>query len=465
MNKQLLIPVLLILSLSVSSQTNYLGYSGNMVSGDFDHDGFIDDIAAFNTASEIPTFTMWIANQGWIEEKEAHCFLPFDFLSTKSLQNKIVSGDFDNDGYIDDIASIYEIGLNKTSITVWTNNNDKLTPKQWWYGPDFDANQTSQTLVSGDFDNDGFVDDIAAFYDYEQLRTKIFVWKSDGKKFAWPGTWWIGNDFNATKVQGTLVAGDFDHDGYKDDIAALYNYIDGYCKAFVWNSTKNKFNWPYTWFKQANFYVDNIKGNVVAGDFNQNGFEDNIAAMYKDDENNSSVLVFERGKKGFNSPEIWWYGNNEATLLNNRLIAIDVNENKINDQFTGLSVEKTEATLRTWTAANRQFETPTNNWQGLALSANQNSAQNSAADASNVQLNAFDIYPNPSHGTFTITVPKSNEPNVQIAIYNMLGNLIFTQQATSGQQLLLNFDDWNKGTYMIQISGNETNLKKSLIIE
>jgi hypothetical protein len=35
------------------------------------------------------------------------------------LNEKIVAGDFDHDGFMDDLAGIYSIGVDKTSFTVW----------------------------------------------------------------------------------------------------------------------------------------------------------------------------------------------------------------------------------------------------------------------------------------------------------------------------------------------------------
>lgn len=445
------------------SQTNYYGVSGNMISGDFDNDGLIDDIAAFNTSGELPVLNLWNSNDGWIDESQATCRLPFDFLSSKSLNSKIVAGDFDNDGFIDDIAAIYEIGLNQTSLTVWLNNEGEYTPQRWWYGGDFDANQVAQTIVAGDFDNDGFIDDIAAFYDYEQKTTKVFVWNSDGTKFAWPGTWWIGNDFNATRIQGTMVAGDFDHDGFQDDIAALYNYTDDFCKIFVWTTTKNKFNWPYTWFAEADFAAGNAKNNVIAGDFNKNGFVDNIAALYKSDESTSSILVFERSQHGFDAPTTWWYGTHEATTTNMRLVSADINSNSKADQISGLSIVGNEATLATWTADNNIFILPENNWQGIALALED--CEKEGGCLPNSLAGDLNLYPNPSNGQFTVELPATNDMEVDVVVFNILGSQVLNLKSQSGITLPMQMDDFKAGTYVIQITGRDFTLKQNFIIE
>jgi hypothetical protein len=452
-----------LVSFNAISQTNYYGVSGNMVSGDFDNDGLLDDIAAFNTADELPALKLWTARNGWIEESEANCRLPFDFLSPKSLNSKIVAGDFDNDGFIDDIASIYEIGEDKTALTVWINQEGEFTPTRWWYGGDFNANKVTQTIVVGDFDKDGFVDDIAAFYDYDQSKTKVFVWKSDGKKFGWPETWWVGNDFNATRIQGTTVVGDFDHDGFKNDIAALYNYADDYCKIFVWTPNNNGFNWPYTWFKQDKFATGNAKNNVVAGDFNKNGYVDNIAALYRADEYASSILVFEKGDKGFETPNTWWYGNDEATTTQMRLVSADVNNNSKYDQITGLSISGNDAVLATWTAQNRSFTLPESNWTGVALSL-EDCEENGGCLPNNL-ISSIKLYPNPNQGHFTVEIPKLVESNVDVTLYNVLGVQVMKLQAVSGQNLPIQMDNYKTGTYMLQITGKDFSVNQNFIVE
>jgi hypothetical protein len=458
-----LILAVAVLSLSLAAQINYSGMTGNLVAGDFDSDGFIDDIAAFNTADAIPTLTLWTSTHGLMEENQANIRLTFDFISPRSLNAKIVSGDFDNDGFKDDLASIYEIGLNKTSVTVWINQDGAFIPGQWWYGADFDANQTYQTLVSGDFDNDGFEDDIAAFYNYEMKRTKVYMWLSNGTKFNWPGTWWIGNDFDASRIQGTLVAGDFDHDGFNDDVTALYDYPDGYCKAFVWLSSKNKFNWPYTWFAQADVNIGKAKGNVVSGDFNGNGFVDDVAAIYPNDEQTSSVWVFNRGRIGFNAPETWWFGASEAFLTQSRLVVADWNNNSRADQFTGLLIDGTTATLTTWTSENNTFTLPETSWQGIALST-EDCDKNGGCINSDL-ANGLELYPNPSNGNFWVKIPECNQPNVHVSVINYLGQTVKTWYESSGKEVAVDLQQLTPGSYFIQINGDGLQARQSFMVQ
>ncbi len=459
----LLLLVTIVFNHNVFAQSDYSGYSNNLVSVDFDNNGIVDDLVGINSISSDNTLTLWKNNNNTFSETRISIPIPENLIDMERIKGKLVSGDFDNDGFIDDIAAIYEIGLNKTSITVWTNQKGKLTASQWWYGGDFDANQISKTLVSGDFDNDGFIDDIAAFYDYQNDKTKVFVWKSDSQKFNWPGTWWIGNDFNSANIQGKMLVGDFDHDGFVDDIAALYDYADEYCKIFVWPSTGNGFTWPQTWYQQANFNAININGNVIAGDFNKNGFIDNIAAFYKNNEQQSEVLVWEKYDNKFNAPTTWWYGNDEAVATNNRLVAFDSDGNGVVDQFTGLYLKESIATLTTWTANNNQFETPEEKWKGIALS--NLSCEKDGSCLPNSQNKEFSVYPNPAHDSFTISIPDIDDTDTYAYIYSSLGNIVYQSKVEGGTLLNIDLKDLNTGNYFIHVQSNKLNYREKLIIE
>jgi len=447
----------------IYSQQSYQGYNNTIVSVDFDNNGFVDDVVGFNTTSLNYNLNLWQNTDGSFIENEVAIDLPIDLSDVEFLKGKVVSGDFDNDGYHDDIASIYEIGLNKTSITVWINKDGKYKAKQWWYGGNFDANQTKLTMVSGDFDNDGFIDDIAAFYDYQNDQTKVFVWKSDSEKFGWPGTWWVGNDFSSVRIQGKMVVGDFDHDGFVDDIAALYDYVDNYCKIFVWPSNGNKFAWPGTYYKENDFIASKVKGNVVAGDFNENGFIDNIAAFYMNDEYQSEILVWQRNKTGFDSPETWWYGNSEGYNTNNRLVAFDSDGNGVTDQFSGIGINEQEANINTWTAENKSFSMNSADWQGIALYAGD--CEKNGGCLINKFGENIQVYPNPASDLCRIALPGYESDNVEINIYNNLGSLVFKSNATCGKEVELAIDHLNTGNYMIQIQGENVNHREKLVIQ
>lgn len=77
----------------------------------------------------------------------------------------------------------------------------------------------------------------------------------------------------------------------------------------------------------------------------------------------------------------------------------------------------------------------------------------------------YTVFPNPTNGLVTIDNPahKSGEP-LQISIYNITGNMVFTGQYT---EPLIQFDlrDYPAGMYFIQVNGVGRNEVKKIIIK
>ena len=263
----------------------------NYTIGDFNSDGYTDDVAFFTQENNVATVEIFNSTGSSFYKNQIKSWASNEFNMTKT-NGKIVSGDFDNDGFYDDIAAICEVGIDQTKIFVWINNEGIFEKQIWWFGPDFNANQVFNTIVSGGFDNDGFVDDIAAFYDYQDYTTKIFVWKSDSEKFSWPATMWYGGDFDASRIQGTLVSGDFDKDGFVDDVAAFYNYTDKATKVFVWQSDKRNFAWPRTAYYNGNYDINKLENNIVSGDFDRDGFVNDLVTFEMTERNEALARLW-----------------------------------------------------------------------------------------------------------------------------------------------------------------------------
>jgi hypothetical protein len=161
------------------------------LAGDFDRDGFVDDTAVFRLdASDNGRWYYNYDHDGDTDEQRG----PWGWAGDLP-----VAGDFDRDGYVDDVA-VY-----------------RPTTHVWYYDYDHDGgtNATSgpwgwagDRPFAGDFDRDGFVDDVAvfrpsthvAYYDYNHNGT---------------------TDENVTHItteMGLPVAGDFDGDGFVDDV-------------------------------------------------------------------------------------------------------------------------------------------------------------------------------------------------------------------------------------------------------
>jgi hypothetical protein len=139
-----------------------------------------------------------------------------------NAQSTTVQGDFNGDGHMD-VAVFYNYPNDQTGIWVfWGNGSGGFSgPTLAWESDIHAWDATAIKPVVGDFNGDGKAD-IAAFYNYGNATTELFVFTSQGTTFSNPvGVWGSGTgnwDWNAMQVAG----GDFNGDG-KPDIAVLYN--------------------------------------------------------------------------------------------------------------------------------------------------------------------------------------------------------------------------------------------------
>jgi hypothetical protein len=65
------------------------------------------------------------------------------------------------------------------------------------------------------------------------------------------------------------------------------------------------------------------------------------------------------------------------------------------------------------------------------------------------------LYPNPTDGKISIEIPKGNTNSAkQVSIYNALGSLIW-QQNTRSEFLNLDFGNYPKGIYLINVLNDD----------
>ena len=223
------------------------------------------------------------------------------YYDANKITGRVVSGDFDNDGRFDDVAAMYDYGSGNSRIHVWesgSNHFDYQGGTGWWQSPSwYDANKVTQRFVSGDFDRDGWHDDIAAIYDYGNFKTKIHVWLSDGNQFQYQGGngWWNITGYDANQVTGRVVSGDFDRDGRHDDIGAFYDYGNNETRLHIWESDGGQFIYQGAagrW-AETGYDANQITGRVVSGDFDRDGRHDDIAAFYAYGSNHTRIHGWE----------------------------------------------------------------------------------------------------------------------------------------------------------------------------
>lgn len=189
----------------------------------------------------------------------------------------MVSGDFNKDTY-DDVAAMYDYGNGKMGIWSFQSNGTSFVPKLMYIGSNNMWNMSAtKFVVSGDFNNDGY-DDVAAVYDYGNGKIGVWDFQSTGLTLA-PKLLYMGEVGNwNTAATKSVVAGDFNKDGY-DDIAAMYDYGSGKMGIWSFQSNGTKLT-PVAIYTGANGNWDmSATRFVAAGDHNNDGTDD-ITAMY-----------------------------------------------------------------------------------------------------------------------------------------------------------------------------------------
>jgi hypothetical protein len=92
----------------------------------------------------------------------------------------------------------------------------------------------------------------------------------------------------------------------------------------------------------------------------------------------------------------------------------------------------------------------------------------SALNSTQDELQSLLLYPNPSDGTVTISVPLTSGNSVSVSLTNMLGVILFEKDfQTSSMQFTqqMNWQQFKTGVYVVTILNGKNSYTKKLIIE
>ncbi|KHD37246.1 integrin [Clostridium acetobutylicum] len=315
---------------SVDNGYDVNNVSSRMVSGDFNGDGKAD-VATFydygNGASRIHVFT---SNGSSFDYSSAYGWWNTPSGYDPKRIAAVVAGDFNGD-HKDDIAVIYNYGNSETRIHVFISTGSSFSYTDcngWWNATGYDAGRITGA-VAGDFNGDG-KSDIATMYDYGGGETRIHVFTSTGSSFTYTGAngWWNSTGYDSNRVKGRVVAGDFNGDG-KTDIAAMYDYGGSESRIHVFLSTGDSFNYTGAngWWSTTGYDANKVTGRLVAGDFNGDHKAD-IAAMYDygNAETRIHVLTSNGDSFTYTGANGWWNTTGyDANRVTGRLVAGDFN--------------------------------------------------------------------------------------------------------------------------------------------
>jgi hypothetical protein len=262
-----------------------------------------------------------------------------------------VSGDFDNDSLKNNIAFFSETAGEGVSIQVYQEkdgDSHRLGKTRWAGSESYSTDSIKGRVFSGDFDEDGKEDDLISFYEKGKTNFEIHRWTFDSGNFKFSQVFENFKSYNIENINNKSVCGDFDQDGYKDDIAAFYGKIDGNTKIHVWRYDADSMAFVFDkgedgWWSKSSFLVDNIAGRLVVGDFDRDGFDDDLAAFYINESNDKkksiTIEVWRSDGTTFRKEtKAWWNSGpspvpvTENTITYN-LVAGDFNNNGYNDEI------------------------------------------------------------------------------------------------------------------------------------
>ncbi|MGG7211982.1 NlpC/P60 family protein [Clostridium nigeriense] len=286
-----------------------------MTTGDFNGDGKDEMVAFYDYGSNNTRIHMLSENGGsysystpWVSET-GNFYAP-------SITGRVVSGDFDGNGKDEIMALYYHYDTTATMFQFSLDNNtQKFSANSVWKATGVDADHMA-AMVAGDFDGDG-KDEILLFYDYENNVTGMFEIKmgSDGKLTSRKA--WESKTYNASKIKGKTVAGDFNGDG-KDEVAMFYDYGNATTKIWTLNYENNNYAGIEKWYT-SDFDASKITDKVVAT-HNKNGTKDKIIALYDYANNETGVFTWElQSNNNFSSVRHGVISNYEAERVIGRV--------------------------------------------------------------------------------------------------------------------------------------------------
>jgi len=430
---------------------------GRTVSGDFDNDNRIDDIAGFyHDGGNSSSFHVWTNNGGnsLIYQGDNGFWSANTFNSSKVL-GTMASGDFDGDGYHDDAAMLYNYGGGNMEIFVFESNGSSFSPKSYFLTSTFDPSRSIFRVVSGDFDNDGLHDDLAVFYDNGNRSTDIWVFKSNGSAFT-VHNYWSGTSFDCNRIAAKVVSGDFDNDGKHDDLATLYDIGNGTTESWVFTSNGSYFSTAQFWYGSS-FNADKTGGRVTSGDFDGDGHHDDLAAIYDYGNNTIETWVF-RSNGAYFTP-ISYYANNsyDPLKVSGKVVSGDFDHDGRHDDLMALyDYGNNDASWHNFKCNGSAFEF-NGDWWTVCTGFGKTAAQieGTLEDPSlSPEYQESKIYPNPFSNTLYLNLGSEGEKVIQV--YDMQGKMV-KKLSTLVPQTQLDMESLPKGIYLVKVaSASET---------
>jgi len=346
--------------------------------------------------------------------------------------SKIISGDFNGDGYDDIMATSNDVGALKWSMYINNHSED------FNFHSDFNlSSYNSDFVFTGDFNGDGY-DDIGVnrYSDPFSMNLGEWIFYLNDQN----GNFTSQNQYRYKwgMIPDDIVVGDFNGDEY-DDIAIFKKNDGWYIKL---NNTQNNFLSSYVkydWLTNPDF--------VYSGDFNGDGFDD-IGIKLTNSELGEWVIRFNNQDMGFDSQK-----RHKWDIEPNDVFIGDFNS----DNLADLGIKRIEGGLLPNSQDNLKFRLN----YGFYYAHLQNKYPDKLrylVDTSNdIDISLF---PNPATDKITI----DSNFSFSIEIFDTFGNRVFLSNKFENIHII-DLKNMKKGAYFVKafINGSNQEVTKIFI--
>ena len=235
--------------------------------GDFNGDGKLDVVVTNSTSNPAAALVFFGNGDGTLNPSSTLVTLP-----SGDNPHGVVVGDFNHDGKLDFATANNTTYYGTVSVVFGNGDGSFQAPVDYltWSQNPYNPGSNAVSIVAADFNNDGYLD--LATLDRDSSEISVFINNGSGT-FSGPSFYggWAGNNGDGENPQ-QIAAADFNHDGKMDLVVTASSYY-GAGTAILFGNGDGTFQQP-----AVSYATDIHLSSVAVGDFNGDGVPDVVAS-------------------------------------------------------------------------------------------------------------------------------------------------------------------------------------------